>query len=58
MRFYDYKCDACGKKFEVPDGKLKEKCACGCVARRVISMPSTHFIGRNFSKSCRNAITE
>ena len=54
MPFYDYVCQACGRRIEVMHGVHAtgpERCdACGGRMQRVISRPSIHFKGSGWAK--------
>ena len=54
MPFYDYVCQACGRRIEVMHGVHAtgpERCdACGGKLQRLISRPSIHFKGSGWAK--------
>lgn len=54
MPFYDYVCQACGRRIEVMHGVHAtgpERCdACGGRMQRVISRPAIHFKGSGWAK--------
>ena len=54
MPFYDYVCQACGRRIEVMHGVHAtgpERCdACGGRMQRVISRPAVHFKGSGWAK--------
>ena len=54
MPFYDYVCQACGRRIEVMHGVHAtgpERCdACGGRMQRLISRPSVHFKGSGWAK--------
>ena len=54
MPFYDYTCQACGRRIEVMHGVHETgptRCdACGGQMQRVISRPAIHFKGSGWAK--------
>ena len=61
MPFYDYVCQACGRRIEVMHGVHAtgpERCdACGGRMQRVISRPAIHFKGSGWAKMDARAHT-
>lgn len=61
MPFYDYVCQACGRRIEVMHGVHAtgpERCdACGGRMQRVISRPAIHFKGSGWAKMDARAST-
>ncbi len=61
MPFYDYVCQACGRRIEVMHGVHAtgpERCdVCGGRMQRVISRPSIHFKGSGWAKMDARAHT-